>query len=228
VGGGRRQYLRSVCILRLVVVGRRLWVRSRIWSMGAQKGARFAPRSSKLLRRAHRCGFLTCTYQGMRRSWLRMCIAGGQGVAGSNPAVPTQVTGHFGISRSGPWGCHGSACALPSVAPTKLSGLPCRPGTLTSDYRESARPLAGSPLPRRLGRTFLHGKGSPVHIRPSRLILGNTSRGPRLGASAVVCTRTRGMFTPYLLWPARPRDYWPRPGLLPRGYNEVRAAHRPA
>jgi len=73
----------------------------------------------------------------------------GQGVAGSNPAVPTQIRLVL-RPRNRPPDVDGSACALPSVAPTKRSGLPCRPSTLTSDYRQSARPRADSRPPRRI------------------------------------------------------------------------------
>jgi hypothetical protein len=34
--------------------------------------------------------------------------SGGQGVAGSNPAVPTQVSGHFRVSRGGLWASMGA------------------------------------------------------------------------------------------------------------------------
>jgi hypothetical protein len=42
------------------------------------------------------------------------------------------------------FGCNGSARALPSIAPAKRSGVPCRASILTSDYWHSARPRAGS------------------------------------------------------------------------------------
>jgi hypothetical protein len=44
------------------------------------------------------------------------------------------------------FGCNGSARPLPSVAPAKRSGVFCRPGMLTSDYRHSACSRAGSRL----------------------------------------------------------------------------------
>ena len=65
------------------------------------------------------------------------------------------------------FGCNGSARALPSVAPAKRSGVFCRPGILTSDYRHSARPRAGSrPLPADSGELSSRSRGR--RFRPGR------------------------------------------------------------
>jgi hypothetical protein len=79
------------------------------------------------------------------------------------------------------FGCNGSARALPSIAPAKRSGVPCRAGILTSDYWHSARPRAGSrpsPPPR---VSFLQVKGSPVRIRPSKA--GSGQQQPQRGGA---------------------------------------------
>ena len=86
---------------------------------------------------------LTCADGRLWRLRLRECIPGGKGVAGSNPAAPRRSKAGSGFQLPA-FGCNGSARALPSVAPAKRSGVFCRPGILTSDYRHSARPRAGS------------------------------------------------------------------------------------
>ena len=57
------------------------------------------------------------------------------------------------------FGCNGSARGLPSVAPAKRSGVSCRPGMLTSGYRQSARPRAGSRPSPPTRVSFLPGQG---------------------------------------------------------------------
>jgi hypothetical protein len=108
-------------------------------------GAPFARRCSEPLRVAHLCAARP----------VRMDVYGGRsfvdaflGVKGS----PVQIRPSRRRSKAGSgfqlpaFGCNGSARALPSVAPAKRSGVPCRPGMLTSDYRHSACSRAGSRL----------------------------------------------------------------------------------
>ena len=75
------------------------------------------------------------------------------------------------------FGCNGSARALPSVAPTKRSGVPCRAGILTSDYWHSARPRAGSrPSPADSGELSSRSRGRRFGSGRQRLVLGTNSR----------------------------------------------------
>jgi hypothetical protein len=93
---------------------------------------------------------LTCAHGRLWRPRFRECIPGGQGVAGSNPAVPTgqRLVPGFSYQFLAATG----ARALPSTAPAKRSGVPCRASILTSDYWQSARPAGWfPPFPRRLG-----------------------------------------------------------------------------
>jgi hypothetical protein len=80
--------------------------------------------------------------------------------------------------------CNGSARALPSGASTKRSGVSCRQGTLTSDYRQSARPRAGSHPLRRPGELSSRSRGRQFISGHQRLVLGNNSRRRAAPASA--------------------------------------------
>ena len=99
-------------------------------------------------------------------------MTGGQGVAGSNPAVPTgqslisnAATGLRAAAGSAPRSQQGDETAVVRRVEghnaTGQQGLP-------------SPPKVSSPP----GRTCLRVKTPPVHIRLSRLALGNTSRGP--------------------------------------------------
>jgi hypothetical protein len=116
-------------------------------------------------------------------------MAGGQGVAGSNPAVPTQVKGWFRVSAAS-FGCNGSARTLPSMAPAKRSGVPCRPGMLASGYWHSARPRAGSrPFPADSGELSSRSRGRRFRSGRPRLVLGTNSRRGTGRPSATTLSR---------------------------------------
>jgi hypothetical protein len=61
--------------------------------MGAQMGARSAPKCSALLQAAPPRAFLTCAGGRQCRPRPSGNIPGGQGVASSNPAIPTSAQG---------------------------------------------------------------------------------------------------------------------------------------
>ena len=86
-----------------------------------------------LLRMARTCSSLLMPAspelgkRGLRRSWVRLCIPGGQGVAGSNPAVPTQVKGWFRVSATSFWLPWERTCApIRGTGQAEWRALPCR------------------------------------------------------------------------------------------------------
>jgi len=114
------------------------------------------------------------------------------GVKGS----PVQIRPSRRRSKAGPgfqrpaFGCHGSARALPSAAPTKRSGVPCRAGMLTSDYWHSARLRAGSrPFPADSGELSSRSRGRRSRPGRQRLVLGNNSREGRRRPAATTLSR---------------------------------------
>ena len=72
-------------------------------------------------------------------------------------------------------GCNGSARALPSVELAWRGGVSCRPGMLTSGYRHSGRPRAGSrPFPADSGELSFRSRGRRFRSGRQRLVLGNS------------------------------------------------------
>jgi hypothetical protein len=88
------------------------------------------------------------------------------------------------------FGCNGSVRALPSIAPAKRSGVPCRASILTSDYWHSARPRAGSrPSPADSGELSSRSRGRRLGSGRQRLVLGNNSRRGRRRPAATTLSR---------------------------------------
>ena len=141
--------------------------------MGADLGAHSARTCSRRLSPARLGTVLTWARTHSCRSPRSGNIPGGQGVAGSNPAVPT---GQSLISNAatGPRVAAGSA---PRSQQFDATAVVRRGGghNATGQQGLPSPPQVSSPP----GRTCLRVKRPPVHIRPSRLALGNTSRGPR-------------------------------------------------
>jgi hypothetical protein len=100
-------------------------------------------------------------------------MAGGQGVAGSNPAVPTQVKGWFRVSAASFWLQWERTCApIRGTSHAEWRVLP----SMHADQRLPAFSVfacwfAAPPPPTRV--SFLQVKGSPIQIRRQRLVLGN-------------------------------------------------------
>jgi hypothetical protein len=97
-----------------------------------------------------------------------MSIPAGRGLGSAFLGVkgsPVQIRPSRRRSKAGSgfqlpaFGCNGSARALPSVAPAKRSGVPCRPGILTSDYQHSACSRPGSRLSPPTRVSFPPGQG---------------------------------------------------------------------
>jgi len=78
---------------------------------GNEVGITSAHKSTPLLCSAHLCAGSTCG--NTKAPWWRGCVCfpGGQGVAGSNPAVPTQVNGWFRVSATSSWPPWERTCA---------------------------------------------------------------------------------------------------------------------
>jgi hypothetical protein len=139
-------------------------------------GARSAHKRSDPLRRARLCATwpaetdvngchgLVDAFLGVKGSPVQIRPSRRRSKAGSRLQLPA-------------FGCNGSARALPSIAPAKRSGVPCRPGMLTSDYWQSARPRADSrPFPAASGELSSRSRGRRFRSGRQRLVLGNNSR----------------------------------------------------
>ena len=141
--------------------------------LGAHLGAHSARTCSRRLSPARLGTVLTWARTHSCRSPRSGNIPGGQGVAGSNPAVPT---GQSLISNAatGPRVAAGSAPRSQQFDATAVVRRVRRHNA--TGQQEPDEPTHGVVHP---GRTCLRVKRSPVHLRPSRLALGNTRREPR-------------------------------------------------
>jgi len=103
---------------------------------GNEVGITSAHKSTPLLCSAHLCAGSTCG--NTKAPWWRGCVCfpGGQGVAGSNPAVPTQVKGWFCARGTGfaTWmGAH--VRSHPLQRPSSKM-CPARAAALARGYRQ--------------------------------------------------------------------------------------------
>jgi hypothetical protein len=98
-------------------------------------------------------------------------VTGGQGVAGSNPAVPTQVKGWFRVSATSFWLQWERTCApIRCADQAAWRALPCR----HPDQRLLALSTSACwfpPFPADSGE-LSPGQGSPIQTRPSKTCSG--------------------------------------------------------
>ena len=119
---------------------------------------------------------LTCADRRLWRPRLRECIPGGQGVAGSNPAVPTQVKGWFRVSSTSFWLQWERTCApIRCADQAEWRALPCRhPDQRLLALSASACWFPPSPPTRVSFPPGQGGAGSDPAVK--RLVLGTNSR----------------------------------------------------
>jgi hypothetical protein len=143
--------------------------------MGAHMGAHCAPQCSALLQAAPPCALLTCAGGRQCRPRLCGCIPGGQGVAGSNPAVPTGSevfskisTSHQSQQKSHPnvkWPFQRhSPIMCPGLLPGHLSNRQSQRNQQSRGQRSLSH-LRSAQRPRQL-RTGEHHPGAPAHRKP--------------------------------------------------------------
>jgi hypothetical protein len=86
-------------------------------------------------------------------------MAGGQGVAGSNPAVPTQVRGWFRSSDTGLWASMGTMLFPPGICPLTANQVWMRPSGRACGHRHGDLE-AGVPV-----SLSVHQRWAPASLR---------------------------------------------------------------